>query len=667
MRAMKKLLLLSMIALTSTAHAQENSPSGNSKIVKTTSLVLPQIQVVPIKDTKTERSYELYIKLPKSYSDNNNKRYPVLYYTDAMWHVEILSASTEYMLEDVILVGISWQKDISEDLKKEVGEHVSRFRDYSIRESDKPEIQTKYQLGQASIHLDFIRNDVIKYVDNMYRTDPNSRTYFGYSLGGEFGAYILLTQPDTFNNYILGSPSIKNDVSYLSELNSNFGPFQATNRNSSLNANVFVSYGSLEEEMVEPIEEFIDVLKDRRDNGLSLQTEVIDGNHQTAFPTTAVRSIAWLSTVISHILPTNTELSFWKISQLNNAFMNSTPEDRKDGLVVGKLGLDGGNKEMILTLAEEIADHKHGRFDSFLIVHKDKLIFESYYARGRIDSPHGQASATKAYTSLALGRAIQLGHLSMDDLDKPLVSFLKDLDPSKFVAGAETITLNHALTMRSGIRISDEKKKEFEKDPHRLKGQGHIQAYLEHSAPITEDSQQFLYQDDPMLVMQVIEAVVPGSAKDFIKKELLDKMDITNYGWRTEVSGLPTAGWGSSMTSRDMVKWGALAMNKGEWNNEQLIPKAYIEKAVSPILLTGDEDIFGGGAAVSNQGYGYYWWNADLRNGNKSFFSASAQGGGGQYIILIEEFDLMVVVTAHDNDNPTLQLIAERILPAFIR
>ncbi|MFK5947391.1 MAG: serine hydrolase, partial [Methylococcales bacterium] len=285
----------------------------------------------------------------------------------------------------------------------------------------------------------------------------------------------------------------------------------------------------------------------------------------------------------------------------------------------------------------------------------------------RINLPHPQASATKAYTSLALGRAIQLGYLTMADLDKPLVSFLKDLDPTKFVAGVEKITLHQALTMRSGIRISKEQKEAFEKNPDLLKGQRQVQAFLEHSAPITLESQSFLYQSDPTLVMQVLDAVVPGSAKDFIKNELLDKMGITTYGWRTDVSGLPRSGSGSSMTSRDMIKWGTLATNKGKWHGEQLVPEAFIAKATSRILYTGDDDVYGGGKDVSNQGYGYYWWNADLKVGNKSYFSTSAQGGGGQYIILIEALDLLVVVTAHDNDNTTLQITAERIIPAFTK
>ncbi|WP_282160837.1 serine hydrolase domain-containing protein [Ulvibacterium marinum] len=360
-------------------------------------------------------------------------------------------------------------------------------------------------------------------------------------------------------------------------------------------------------------------------------------------------------------------LSFRDIPYLKKAFIDAAPADRKDGILVGELGIDGGNKAMILKVAQEIADNNEGKFDSFLIVHKDKLLFESYYLRGRINLPHFQASATKAYTSMALGRAIQMGYLTMADLDKPLVSFLKDLDPTKFVEGAEKITPHQALTMRSGIRIRKEQREAFEKTPANLKGQGLVQAYLGHSAPITVASQSFLYQNDPMLVMQVIEAVVPGSAMDFIKNELLDKMGITNYVWQTDVSGLTSSGAYSRMTSRDMVKWGTLAMNKGKWNGEQLVPEAFIVKATSRILYTGDDDVYGGGKDVSKQGYGYYWWNADLKYGDKSYFSASAQGGGGQYIILIEELDLMVVVTAHNNDNSTLQITAERILPAFIK
>ncbi len=661
MKAIKLFVLLITI-LANTAFAQENSVKERASNGEVSSLVLPHIQVIPIKDTKTERNYELYIKLPEDYSEDKNKTYPVIYYTDAMWHVEMLSGATEYMLEDVILVGISWQLDINKDLIKERGAHVSRFRDYSFRESNKPKIQKKYQLGQGKKHLNFIRNDVFTYVENMYRTDPNSRTYFGYSMGGEFGAYVLLTQPDTFTNYIIGSPSIKNEVSYLSELNTKFGPYEASNKNSSLNANVFISYGSLEKDMVEPIEAFIKLLKGRRDNGLSVQKEVIDGNHGTAFPATAVSSIAWLSSLMSHVSSDNYEVSFWDIPHLNNAFVNTTPEDRKDGISVGELPVNENDRKAILKLSQEIFDGKHGSYDALLISHKNKLVFESYYKKGRINLPHGQASAVKAYTSLVLGRAIQMGYLSMEDLDKPLINFLKDIDPKKIVKGAEKITLHKALTMHGGLTIDRDKWKEIENDSVRLKGQGLVQTLLEQSEPITDESQAYLYGNfNPMLVMTVIDAVVPGTAEDFIKTELLDKLGITNYKWSTHISGLPQAGWRARIMSRDMVKLGNLVLNNGKLNGEQLISTAYLDKATSGIVNPTQDWM------PKDYRYGYFWYQTLVKVGQKSYDTTFAWGGGGQRVIVIEELDLTIVISGHDGEDKIMTQISETIIPAFVK
>lgn len=360
--------------------------------------------------------------------------------------------------------------------------------------------------------------------------------------------------------------------------------------------------------------------------------------------------------------------SFWDLSKLKKAYIEAAPGNRNDGIPVGELGVDGGDKEMILNLARRIAGNQYGNYDSFLIAHKGKLLFESYYTRGRINLAHPQASATKTYTGLLLGRAIQLGYLTMADLDKPLTSFLKDLDPSTFIEDVGKTTLHQALTMTTGIHVSDENREKMENNPERLKGQGEVQALFEYSDPITPESKVFRYSAGPRLVMQVIDAVVPGTAKDFIKNEFLDKMGITNYDWPDAPSGLPQSGWRISITSRDMLKIGMMALNKGKWKGEQLIPEAFIARATSKVVSSGDNAIYFGGAMnVSNEGYGYLCWNADLKYGNKSYYTANAQGGGGQFIILIEDLDLVVVTTGHNNRYPsTLRMTAEEILPAFM-
>ncbi len=281
MRVLKLLLLTLTISL--------NTVFAQKKDEKKTNLTLPKIKVVPIMDTKLGRPYELYIKLPEKYSENKDTIYPVLYYTDAMWHVEILSSATEYIMENAILVGISWEKDLKGDLGA-LGAHASRFRDYSIKPASKPEVQAKYNIGQAENHLTFIRNEVIKYVEANFRTDPNNRTYFGYSLGGEFGAYILMAQPDTFKHYIIGSPTLKGNMPYFTELVSDIKM-----KGNGLNANVFISNGTEEKELAEYMQQFVTLLKNKNDATLSMHYEVIEGNHQSAFPLTGVRSVTWLA------------------------------------------------------------------------------------------------------------------------------------------------------------------------------------------------------------------------------------------------------------------------------------------------------------------------------------------------------------------------------------
>ncbi len=250
---------------------------------------MPQTQVIPIQNTATKGQYELYVKLPENYAENK-QTYPVIYFTDAVWHIEMLSAVTAFQMEEVILVGISWQQDMKAELLAEVGAHVSRFRDYSSRKSTRPEHQAKYQFGQAEQHLTFIRNDVMKYIEANFRTDSTRRTYFGYSLGGEFGAFILMSQPDTFKNYILGSPSLKGDVEYIAGLEA-----EPVRQSNAFETNVLITYGSLEQELGEYADKFITLLKKKNDPSLSLTHMVIEGSHQTAFPMTGVRGVSWLS------------------------------------------------------------------------------------------------------------------------------------------------------------------------------------------------------------------------------------------------------------------------------------------------------------------------------------------------------------------------------------
>ena len=345
-----------------------------------------------------------------------------------------------------------------------------------------------------------------------------------------------------------------------------------------------------------------------------------------------------------------------KLPDLEEPYVSSAPEDKQDGVVVGRLGADGGDLSLVEAFATELAaaakDEKSGQVDSMLIGYRGKLLFESYYRRGRANFPHYQMSITKSYTSLAVGRAIQLGLLTMEDLDKPAISFLEKLDTMKLVAGADTITLAQAMQMGSGIRLA--KEKDLMKKPAQLQGLGELQAYLQYSDPIPPYPREFRYQEpDTAIAMQVVNAVAPGGAEEFIKTELLGRLDITQYHWEHSTSGLPKSAAGSSILSRDMLKFGQLILKKGKWKGEQLIPEAYIERATTPSRI--------------NKHYGFFWWVDDFTVGGKTYHSFQGRGAGGQFIFMFPELDLVVVITSHNKGmGDMLKTLPQRIIPAFV-
>ena len=347
-----------------------------------------------------------------------------------------------------------------------------------------------------------------------------------------------------------------------------------------------------------------------------------------------------------------------KLPDLEQPYITDAPQDKNDGFPVGKLGVDGGNRAQIEKYAAELAapakDEQTGNVDSLLISYRGKLIFESYYRRGRGNFPHYQMSITKSYTALAIGRAIQLDLLKMEDLDKPAIGFLKQLDTTKLVAGTDTITLAQAMQMSSGIRLPEAKAKELMKIPAQLKGQAEIQAYLQYSAPIPPMPREFKYQEpDTAIAMQVLNAIVPDGAEKFIKTELLDRMGITQYHWESAISGLPKSAAGSAFLSRDMVKFGQLILNQGKWQGQQLIPEAYLARATTPSTV--------------NEHYGFFWWVDDYTVGGKTYHSIQGRGAGGQFIFMFPELDLVTVVTSHDKGmGNMLKTLPQRMIPAFV-
>ncbi|WP_312784073.1 alpha/beta hydrolase-fold protein [Brevundimonas sp.] len=174
-------------AQTTSASAAEGAP-----------YVLKGTQVWSVPDPVSGRDYEVFVSLPASYEAEPNRRYPVLYVTDADYAFPIIRQIARRVnldgpvIEEFILVGLSYA----------VGEGGmrSRTRDYTpVRINDRT--------GGGAAYQTYLKTQALPFIEDRFRADPARRILLGHSYGGLLGAQILFSEPELFDGYILGSPS----------------------------------------------------------------------------------------------------------------------------------------------------------------------------------------------------------------------------------------------------------------------------------------------------------------------------------------------------------------------------------------------------------------------------------------------------------------------------
>ena len=247
---------------------------------------IPRSTVVELQETKTDRVYPLFIKLPRSYHSEVKRKYPVIYLTDAWYSFQIVSGATRFpmnsgVMEEAIIVGISYAKGSRGS--------ASRIRDYTPIKADSWKLET----GNADGHISFFKDTVFPHIESHYRASSTQRTFVGNSLGGLLGTYILFTQPDMFSSYIIGSPSLWFNDSYL---------LSESVKTPASPVRLYLSVGSLEspeygqsQDMVAGANALADKLNDYKYPNLDLKFSVIEGaRHATAFPTTVIQGLDWL-------------------------------------------------------------------------------------------------------------------------------------------------------------------------------------------------------------------------------------------------------------------------------------------------------------------------------------------------------------------------------------
>ena len=247
--------------------------------------VLLGTEVWDVPDPVSKRGYQVFVSLPASYEKAPNRRYPVLYVTDAGYAFPVVREISRRLnvehaqIADFILVGLSYAK--GEDGTQ------SRNRDYTPTPNGPRNAPAGAAQGHGPAYQAYLRDCVMPFIAQRYRTDPRQALFLGHSYGGLLGAQILFTDPGMFRGYILGSPSFWYDKHHIFGMEAMYAA-----RHRDLPAKVYMYVGEYEtdrfnrtNDLVADNRELEGRLKKRKYPNLVLKSDVLnDETHVSVAP-----------------------------------------------------------------------------------------------------------------------------------------------------------------------------------------------------------------------------------------------------------------------------------------------------------------------------------------------------------------------------------------------
>ena len=283
---------------------------------------------------------------------------------------------------------------------------------------------------------------------------------------------------------------------------------------------------------------------------------------------------------------------------------------------------------------------------SFMVVRHGSVVAEGWWKPYRRDDIHLLYSLSKSFTSTAVGFAVSEGRFGLDDT---VVSFFPDDLPETISENLAAMRVRDLLAMATG----------HETEPSGLRGEVRegdtwVRGFLRHPV-VHEPGTHFLYNSIATYMCSAILQKTTGEKLvDYLRPRLFEPLGIGNVTSDSCPAGINVGGWGMSVTTETIAKFGQLYLQKGMWNGEQLLPGGWVELATQSHISNGTDP-----NNDWNQGYGFQFWRCrhNCYRGDGAF---------GQNCIVIPDLDTVVVTTASNPDlGATLQLVWDHVLPAM--
>ncbi len=304
---------------------------------------------------------------------------------------------------------------------------------------------------------------------------------------------------------------------------------------------------------------------------------------------------------------------------------------------------EGISSRAILQFIEALEEAQPDAIHSVMIRRHGKVVARGWWAPYNPESPHLLWSLSKSFTSTAIGIAQDEGLLSIDD---QVLSFFPEDGPESPSDNLKSMRIRDLLRMNTGQAT--------EPGFRNMQTDNWVKAFLEHKVDFKPGT-HFVYNSMATYMCSAIIQKVSGmSTLDYLTPRLFEPMGINKPTWESCPMGISVGGWGLSVTTEDISKFGQLLLQKGMWNGKQLVSAAWVEEATGYQTANGSDP-----ESDWDQGYGFQFWQC-------RYNAYRGDGAFGQYCIVMPEQDAVVAITSGSDDlQGILNIVWEFLLPAM--
>ena len=276
--------------------------------------------------------------------------------------------------------------------------------------------------------------------------------------------------------------------------------------------------------------------------------------------------------------------------------------------------------------------------DGMIVIHKDEIVYENYWLDNNESKKHISWSVAKSFISALVGIALEEGLI--DSLEDPITKYLDDFKNT----GYEGVSIKDILQMSTGV-LFNEDYADYDSDINRFgRAIATGTSMRDFSRTLTREKEPGTYMHYVSINTQVLGFLLQEVTNRSISEYLYEKiwnplgMEDSAYFILDDVEDELALG-GLNATLRDYAKFGLLYLQKGRWNDSQILSEQWIEDSHK----TDAEHLVPGVRETSSNpwGYGYQWWVPGFPDTDYT-----ASGVYNQYIYIDPESEIVIAKTS---------------------